>query len=457
MAESFFDHIKAALKKIRSNPQLIYTIVVAALIIGAFAFMANRFISIAYDAQERLVNVRIGSLQDGFVSFAADRMDDLQYLNARIADAVRANETIRNFRIIRKETVFTDATTTAYLILASNDPQEIGRADPQASFLYALALADPEHSITTELGSRGNRLFNTARAVVGQDGSILGVVMTSQTLSAADKAIERNIARSIYLLAGVIILVVYLFFRQSKIIDYMDLYRRLKEVDQLKDDFISMASHELRTPLTVIRGYAEFVSDAPELAQGTREYVSRIETSSKDLDALISDMLDVSRIEQGRIQLKMEVCDPASIVQATVEGFQMLAKEKGLQLSYDGSAASGKTISVDKDRLHQVLVNLIGNAIKYTPKGSVQVRLYDDAGRLYIRISDTGLGMSAEQRERLFEKFYRIKTKGTENITGTGLGLWITARLIKEMKGTIGVESIEGVGSHFIVSFPTAA
>lgn len=457
MAESFLDHIQAALNKIRNNPQLIYTLLVAALIIGAFVFMANRFIGIAYDAQERLVNVRIGSLQDAFVSFAADYMHDTHYLNARISEIVRANETIRNFRIVRKEVVFTDATTTAYLIIASNNPGEIGLADPQAAFLYSLVSGDPGRSITTELGSRGNRLFNTARAIVSPSGDILGVAMTSQTLSAADKAIESNITQSIYLLAGIIILVVYLFFRQSKIIDYMDLYRRLKEVDQLKDDFISMASHELRTPLTVIRGYAEFVGDAPELAQGTREYVSRIQISSKDLDALISDMLDVSRIEQGRMQFKMGVCDPASIVQATVEGFQILAKEKSLALTFDGSGAVGKTISVDKDRLHQVLVNLIGNALKYTPKGSVQVRLYSENDRLVIRVSDTGLGMSAEDRERLFQKFYRIKTKDTEKISGTGLGLWITARLIKEMGGTIGVESIQGVGSHFIVSFPTTA
>lgn len=384
-------------------------------------------------------------------------MDDRQYLNARIDEIMRANETIRNFRIIRKETIFIEATTTAYLIIASNDLEEIGLADPQAGFLYSLATSDPLHSITTELGSPGNRLFNTARAILSPSGDILGVAMTSQTLSAADKAIEKNITRSIYLLACIIILVVYLFFRQSKIIDYMDLYRRLKEVDQLKDDFISMASHELRTPLTVIRGYAEFVSDAPELAHGTREYISRIQASSKDLDALISDMLDVSRIEQGRMQFKMEVCDPTSIVQTTVEGFQVLAREKGLQLSFDGTDAGGKTISVDKDRLHQVLVNLIGNALKYTPKGSVQVRLYCENDRIIIRVSDTGLGMSAEQREGLFQKFYRIKTKDTEHISGTGLGLWITARLIKEMGGTIGVESIQGVGSHFIVSFPTSS
>jgi len=100
------------------------------------------------------------------------------------------------------------------------------------------------------------------------------------------------------------------------------------------------------------------------------------------------------------------------------------------------------------------LVNIVGNAVKYTLKGEVTVKQYTEKGRLYIRVIDTGLGMSEEERVGLFGKFYRIKTKETENIRGTGLGLWITAQMVKQMNGTISVESIKGVGSHFILSFP---
>ena len=112
---------------------------------------------------------------------------------------------------------------------------------------------------------------------------------------------------------------------------------------------------------------------------------------------------------------------------------------------------------VDPARLKQVLVNLVGNAVKYTLKGSVSVRQYEEKGRVCLRVSDTGLGMSAEERARLFEKFYRIKTDETKDIRGTGLGLWITEKIVREMQGTISVESIKGVGSHFIVSFPLSA
>ena len=133
---------------------------------------------------------------------------------------------------------------------------------------------------------------------------------------------------------------------------------------------------------------------------------------------------------------------------------ELSAGKKGLKLSFNKTKASNVKINIDKDRLRQVLVNLVGNAIKYTKKGEIIVREYEEKGRLYIRVSDTGFGMTEEERKNLFQKFYRIKTEETEEIRGTGLGLWIVNNIIKEMNGNISVESIKGIGSHFIVSFP---
>lgn len=448
-----FDRVGAALKKIRDNPQLIYTVLIAALIVFAFVFMANRFIGIATDAQERLVNVRIGSLQDAFVSFAVDHVQDPGYLNARIAEIVQENETIKHFRIIQKQQVFTTATTTAYIIIASNDLTEIGDADPDAEFLYSFVSGDPDHSITTQASTGDERFFNTARAIADVQNNVLAAAMTTQTLSEADKAIERTISNSIYLLLVIIGLILILFLRHSRIIDYVNLYQRLKEVDQLKDDFISMASHELRTPLAIIRGYTEFLREDTGLSAKSMDRIDKIDTSVKNLDALIADMLDVSRIEQGRMKFNISTFDPKELIGEIVGSFEIVAKNKGLALAFNAAAESG-TISADKDHLRQILVNLIGNAVKYTKKGEVEVTRVVEGGRVVIRIRDTGIGISAQNRDKLFEKFYRIRSKETEGITGTGLGLWITAELVRQMHGTISVESIEGVGSHFIISFP---
>jgi signal transduction histidine kinase len=448
MGDFIFGNLKRGISKIRSNPQLFYTIFIAILIIGAFIFMAERFVGIANDAQERLINVRVGSIQDSFVSFAGDKINDTEYLNKKITEVVGVNETIKNFRILTKR-------NNEYFIIASNEVGQIGMTDPQADFLYTLASSDSNHSLTIELSNDGERLFQTARAVKDELGNIVAVVMTTQTLSQADQTINASIRNSLILFIAIILLITILFLRHSRIVDYVELYKKLKDVDQLKDDFISMASHELRTPLATIRGYAEFITEAKELLPETKDFAQKIGISAKDLDALVADILDVSRIQQGRMSFKLEKINPGEMLENLANSFILPAKEKGLKIIFDKSSmTTDQVISADKDRLKQVFVNFIGNAVKYTKQGEVKVRQYSENGRVYIRVSDTGIGMSAEEKERLFEKFYRIRTKETEDIRGTGLGLWITAQIVKEMKGNISVESIKGVGSHFIVSFP---
>lgn len=458
MFSFFFLNFKKGVKKVSDNPQLIYTVIVAVLITGAFIFMAERFINIANDAQERLVNVRVGSLQDAFVSFAGDKINDSEYLNKKIQDIIKTNETIKSFKVVVKKTITDSSLETGrspYVIIASNNLEEINIEDDQVSFLYTLASSDPANSMTVSLEDNGERLFKTARAITDQTGNVFGIVTTTQTLSLADIAIQNSITNSRILLFIVIILILFLFLRHSKIIDYMDLYKKLKEVDQLKDDFISMASHELRTPLTIIRGYSEFASNAPELSPKTKDYMLRINTSTQELDSLIADILDVSRIEQGRMQFKMEKTNPSEIIETIKTSFELSAKEKGLNVSFDKiKVENNQYINIDIDRFKQIMVNLVGNAVKYTNKGEIIVRQYTEKGRLYLRISDTGIGMTEEERKQLFEKFYRIRNEETKNTRGTGLGLWITAQMIKEMGGNISVESIKGVGSHFIVSFP---
>jgi len=450
-------NLKKGVKKVVGNPQLIYTVVIAILITGSFILMAEKFISIANSAQERLINVRIGSLQDAFVSFAKDKIDDSPYLNDRIGEIINTNETIRNFKVIVKNpptNTDSEIAQNSYVIIASDNPEEIGQTDEKDSFLYTLALSDPTTSITTLFSENGERLFKTARAINDESGNVSAVVMTTQTLSLADIAIQNSITNGRILLFFVVLLILFLFFRHSRIIDYMSLYKKLEEVDQMKDDFISMASHELRTPLTVIRGYVEFVREAPEISDKTKDFISKINISTKELDLLVADILDVSRIEQGRMSFKIENINPLGMIEETISSMELSAGKKGLKLSFNKTKASNGKINIDKDRLRQVLVNLVGNAIKYTKKGEIIVREYEEKGRLYIRVSDTGFGMTEEERKNLFQKFYRIKTEETEEIRGTGLGLWIVNNIIKEMNGNISVESIKGIGSHFIVSFP---
>lgn len=441
---------KRGLTKIKDHPQLIYTIVVAFIIFFAFIFTADRFLGIAQDAQDRLINVRIGSIHDTFAEFAPASLDNPFFLENRIKDISNNNQTITEFRLVKP---FGES----YVISASMDSEETGAFDNENGFLYNIAKLDPDNSFTFEGTDTetGERFFKTVRAIPSEEGNEASAfLLTRQTLSEADRQIQDNIRNSIIILVFILLLVLFLFFRHSRIIDYVALYQKLKEVDELKDDFISMASHELRTPLTVIRGYADMAKESKDkMPSETVDYIDNIEKSSKQLEGLIEDMLNVSRIEQGRMEFNYERINPESIVKDVLDSFKRPAEQKGLNLKVE--IEGSETINVDSGRLRQVLVNLIGNAVKYTKEGGITIKMYTEKDRQYIRVIDTGMGMSEEEKAGLFQKFYRIKSEDTKEIRGTGLGLWITKQIVELMNGKISVESIKEVGSHFIISFPT--
>jgi signal transduction histidine kinase len=443
MFDRFFQAVRRGMIRIKDNPQLVYTLVVALVITAAFIFIANRFVTVALDAQDRLVNTRIGALQDAFSVLASDHIDDPQYLQSNIEKLATLNPTIREFKIIRID-------TEKPLIIASLDKQEVGMFVSADNILFALASSNHEQSFTVEDTFGNERAYKTVRYVANDASLSEAILMTKESLSEADKKIDENIRNSIILFIGIILLIMILFFRHSRIIDYTVLYRKLKEVDQLKDDFISMASHELRTPLTLIRGYAENVRD--EGSDSIKKYGQIIDDAALQLDAFVVDMLDVSRIEQGRMNFTIATHDLAFVVHKYIDRYSVTAQEKGLTLSI--VAPEGIRINADEARLGQVLINLVGNAIKYTKQGGVTVTISKTDGKAAIRVSDTGIGMCAEDQKKLFQKFYRIKSKETEGITGTGLGLWITAQIVEKMNGIISVESIQGKGTDFVVIFP---
>ena len=228
----------------------------------------------------------------------------------------------------------------------------------------------------------------------------------------------------------------------------------------MKDDFISIASHELRAPLTVIKGYASMMQEIVEKEKNNslKNYLKMISVSIDRLGNLVEDMLDVSRIEQSRIKMNLIKVSVSQSIKEVSDQFVINARQKNLKLIYNNPEKSVEKakILVDVDRFKQIIVNIISNAIKYTLSGSITIstELDEERKNLLIKIRDTGIGMNAKQRERLFQKFYRIQNEKTRNIVGTGLGLWITKKLVQLMKGEIFVDSIEGQGTEFTISFP---
>ena len=438
--------IRAGVRQFIDHPQLWFTIVVAFTIVVSFLFMANRFISIAENAQEQLIQTRVGSLQDAFATLAPEIYDTPEILREYIGRIVALNPTIVNFYIVEKK-------STGWEVALAQDSKMEGTRILGQDFILSLAVTDPNHSFTIEEVRSAGRFFRTVRGVVDRDGALIGVVMTRQSMSEADRAIGESIRGGMIILVLILLLILLLFFRHARIIDYTVLYRKLKEIDQMKDDFVSMASHELRTPLSAIRGYIDILKDAKG-KDNQVEYMRRIDVSAQELAQLVDDILDVSKIEQGRIEMNLVQINPTEIITTAFSSLNIKAEQKKLEYIHKSLVAEDVMLLIDATRFKQVLINLIGNAIKYTPEGSVTVINEVKDGQFVIRVSDTGLGMTEDERKHLFEKFWRASGQDVRSQTGTGLGLWITKQFVEAMHGVLSVESIKGVGSHFILKFP---
>lgn len=231
-----------------------------------------------------------------------------------------------------------------------------------------------------------------------------------------------------------------------------------RRVALMKNEFVSTVSHELRTPLTSIKGYVDLILDgeAGDINDIQREFLSIVQENSDRLVSLINDLLDISRIESGRIHLRVEPLDVADIVEGAAETFRAVAEHAGVSISTKVARGLPRAAG-DRDRIGQVLLNLTSNAIKYSPGGgTVTISARRRGGFVEIAVADPGIGISREDQTRLFEKFYRVDSSLTREIGGTGLGLSICKTIVELLGGGIWARSAPGKGSTFTFSLPVA-
>ena len=230
-----------------------------------------------------------------------------------------------------------------------------------------------------------------------------------------------------------------------------DQITKLQELDRLKDHFLSAASHELRTPLSSIVGYAEFLEDELEgpLTPYQREYVRNIQASAEHLQRLVADMLDFARLEAGTFDFTFKTADLIDAVRETVGRMLPLAIKAGMTLDTEIPVERLEFL-MDADRVTQVLQNLIGNAIKFTPEGGrIVVRVEPGSDRVTVKVQDTGIGIEPSHIPFIFQRFFQADPTSTRQHGGAGLGLSIAKALVEAHGGEIGVESRPGRGSTF--------
>jgi signal transduction histidine kinase len=230
---------------------------------------------------------------------------------------------------------------------------------------------------------------------------------------------------------------------------------RLREFDRLKDEFIAIVSHELRTPLTSVYGAAVTLREHELDEERRNALLEIVSTESARLARLLDDVLWVSRLDSGRADTFITRVAASDLVSDVVDATRTrLPAELSLELH---QPADEVAVAADPDKLRQVLVNLIENAVKYSDEGRIDVRLVPEDGHARFSVSDEGLGIPPEEHERIFEKFHRLDPDMTHGVGGTGLGLYICRELVERMDGRIWVDSEPGKGTTFTFELPLAA
>ncbi len=312
------------------------------------------------------------------------------------------------------------------------------------AFLRAVHPDDIELVRANERRAAETGIYNVFHRIIRPDGEIRHVHELAR--------LERNAVGKGVRLIGTVQDVTELKQAELALIATRD---EAERANNAKSEFLSRMSHELRTPMNAILGFGQLLEMDTELNEDQTDCVSEILKAGRHLLTLINEVLDLSRIESGKIELSIEPLACAELVEECLALVSPLAQGRGITMHNDGPG--GLMICADRTRLKQVLLNLLSNAIKYnSTQGEVRIRASAHAGLVRLEVSDTGSGISAERQQELFQPFSRLGADDTD-IEGTGIGLTISQRLIEMMDGKIGVESKENYGSTFWIELPEDA
>ena len=423
-----------------------------ALLLSAFRKELPEIFGLDY----RVLQVGLFLLVLAFVVYTYERETQLrktsQQLMLERAEAVRLSSELNYLRRIE-----TDRDTIAALLLASADGILVVDPDTETVRMNPALEELSGHREHESLGKWCGEIFSCHR----DEGLACGTICPFKRVIKSGTPLRDHsfqatrVDGSTFWLSGAYAPVRDPDGRIAFAIGSLRDYTRSKEVEQLQHDFVSIVSHELRGPLTAIKGFVKtLIAKSENLPEETRrEFLETINEQADRLNQLVEDLLNVSHIESRRLKIKLQNLDLAELTGKLVKQFRTKWGDRRIKVE---APSELPMVRADQSKVEEVLVNLIDNAVKYSPKGGqVKVSMHPQNGEIEVAVEDSGIGIAPEDAAKLFEKFHRVASPETRDIGGSGLGLYIVKSLIEAHGGRILVTSAPGVGSTFTFSLPT--
>lgn len=428
---------------IKEHPQLLFVLILLIVMPLLFLYTGQQFLDVSKSNQDRLQKDKIGIMHDTLASLLEATSFDPIVIQSQLAKIAKLNPDIVDYTVAKKE----NGKISPFVAM---NEKALGVA-PADTDLYVNASLRTDESIIFEFIENKTRTWSAYRYVESDAGDSY-FIYTKLSLYAIDTLFAQKERQAYMSLLFVYVFIIALAYWHIKLTDYRFLYVQAKQAIEVKDLFTNMIAHELRAPLTAIRGYASILEHNSQNA-ASKEQASRIEQSSERLLLIINDLLDVARIQSGKLTVTKEPVFVVSVIDAVLEELTVTAEEKQIVLKREALEHNPVAVS-DTARLHQAMTNLVSNAIKYTKDGTITITVEEMRAHIEIRVKDTGMGISSEDQKKLFAPFFRVTHTDMSSITGTGLGMWITKQLIELMEGSIGVESIKNVGTQIVITLP---
>ena len=431
--------LKSGLRIIKQNNQLILVVVLIVIFPLLFIYTFQQFVYVSKANTNTVLQEKINILQDT-IEFATK--NNLYENQEAFLKFISDQEDLEKIRIVKQR-------GDELVIVYDNDKAKIGTIEENEQPFRASLLGNGETMIFN-ITIEGRPVTQAFRFIDNQNIDDL-YIFTQHDFSKINTLLDGRVLKSYIILSLIFLFIIALAYWIANQINYHKLYvltlNKLKERDLILDALV----HEFRAPLTAIKGYASLIEETTTGEELT--FANRIKEASSRLVTLVNDFLEASHIQSGKTKIEISEFNAVNLVEKVMSQMKPLADNKKLSLIINKNREE-IILKTDPKRLEQVLINIINNAIKYTDNGQIETTIDTNIVFTTFTIADTGKGISAEDQKKMFTPFARFGTnEQINNVTGSGLGLWITKQIIEQLKGEISVESIKGVGTHVIIKF----